>query len=144
MHDYKQLNLDALEIAQEFHYTYERLAPDFGYETRKESAVPWEDVPITNRALMVNTVKDLLKRTVILPRWMGRPPATFPRGTHWRFLPPWLHSSSWCWRIEPTKQDCWVGVFWKNTEWTYNIYVCVIPCFPIRINGPRKHATERP
>lgn len=43
----------AKEIAKFFHETYEKLAPSFGYETRPESAVPWEDVPQQNRALMV-------------------------------------------------------------------------------------------
>ena len=38
--------------ARLFHETYERLAPTFGYETRRESAVPWEDVPEDNRRLM--------------------------------------------------------------------------------------------
>ena len=40
-------------LARTFHETYERLAPDFGYETRAESAVPWEDVPDANKRLMV-------------------------------------------------------------------------------------------
>lgn len=43
---------DHAATAQAFHEAYERLAPSFGYETRKESAVPWEDVPENNRALM--------------------------------------------------------------------------------------------
>jgi len=33
-------NEQASELAQAFHEAYERLAPEFGYETRKESAVP--------------------------------------------------------------------------------------------------------
>lgn len=41
------------DIARMFHEAYERLAPSFGYETRKASAVPWEDVPEPNRSLMV-------------------------------------------------------------------------------------------
>lgn len=52
-------------IAREFHATYERLAPSFGYETRKESAVPWEQVPQANRDLMVAVVEDLISRGVI-------------------------------------------------------------------------------
>lgn len=43
----------ALAVARRFHETYERLAPAFGYETRRESAVPWDDVPQDNRDLMV-------------------------------------------------------------------------------------------
>src|SRR5207253_2058401 len=33
--------------------TYERLAPSFGYQTRKASAVPWSEVPEANKRLMV-------------------------------------------------------------------------------------------
>lgn len=54
--------------AQAFHEHYERLAPTLGYETRKESAVPWEDVPETNQALMAATVKALVDTgQIILP-----------------------------------------------------------------------------
>lgn len=55
----------AAEIAQEFHETYERLAPEFGYDTRKDSAVPWDEVPTANRSLMVAVVIDLLATGVI-------------------------------------------------------------------------------
>lgn len=41
------------ELARAFHEAYERLAPSFGYETRKASAVPWEQVPEQNRNLMI-------------------------------------------------------------------------------------------
>lgn len=40
-------------LARTFHEAYERLAPSFGYETRKESAVDWDDVPEPNRSLML-------------------------------------------------------------------------------------------
>lgn len=39
-------------LARTFHEAYERLAPEFNHETRPESAVPWEDVPEQNKALM--------------------------------------------------------------------------------------------
>lgn len=52
-------------IAIHFHEAYERLAPSFGYETRKESAVRWEDVPENNRKLMIATVADLMEQGVI-------------------------------------------------------------------------------
>ena len=41
------------DIARKFHEAYERLAQEFGYETRKASAVPWENVPEPNRSLMI-------------------------------------------------------------------------------------------
>jgi len=47
-------------LAREFHEAYERLAPEFGYETRRESAVPWEDVPEANRRLMEATVAHVM------------------------------------------------------------------------------------
>jgi hypothetical protein len=42
----------AEDLARQFHEAYERLAPSFGYETRPDSAVPWEKVPEKNRRLM--------------------------------------------------------------------------------------------
>jgi hypothetical protein len=52
-------------IARAFHESYERQAPDHGYETRVASAVPWDEVPENNRALMTAVVEDLLDRDVI-------------------------------------------------------------------------------
>lgn len=51
---------DAERVARAFHETYERLAPQHGYETRKASAVPWADVPENNKSLMIAVVADLL------------------------------------------------------------------------------------
>lgn len=47
------------ELAQAFHETYERLAPIFNYETRDESAVDWEDVPESNKQLMIAVVSEI-------------------------------------------------------------------------------------
>lgn len=58
--------LEAEEIAQQFHETYERLAPAFGYETREASAVPWEQVPARNKRLMIEVVANLLDQGVIV------------------------------------------------------------------------------
>jgi len=55
----------AEEIARKFHEVYEKIAPDFGYKTRTESAVPWEEVPMPNRDLMIATVNELLRDGVI-------------------------------------------------------------------------------
>ncbi len=52
--------MTAEQLAQKFHETYERLAPSFGYETRKASAVPWADVPERNKALMVAVCGEIL------------------------------------------------------------------------------------
>lgn len=56
----------AEDIARRFHEEYERLAPSFGYETRRESAGPWEDVPEANRLLMTATVAAALSATMSL------------------------------------------------------------------------------
>ena len=50
------------QMARAFHETYERLAPSFGYETRKASAAPWEQVPENNRKLMIATVAEATAR----------------------------------------------------------------------------------
>jgi hypothetical protein len=47
-------------FARALHDAYERLAPEFGYETRKESAVPWDEVPEANRRLMVAAVEQAM------------------------------------------------------------------------------------
>lgn len=58
---------DAEGLAQRFHETYERLAPSFGYETRKASARPWAEVPEQNRALMVAVCQELVDARLLLP-----------------------------------------------------------------------------
>ncbi len=57
---------DAERVAKAFHESYERQAPSVGYETREDSAVPWEDVPEKNRTLMIKVAADLLARGVVL------------------------------------------------------------------------------
>lgn len=56
---------DAEYVAQAFHETYEDLAPLHGYKTRDASAVPWDEVPAENKALMVNVAHHLLDGGVI-------------------------------------------------------------------------------
>jgi hypothetical protein len=56
---------DAERVAKAFHESYERQAPSVGYETRKDSAVPWENVPEKNRELMIRVSADLLDRGVV-------------------------------------------------------------------------------
>ena len=57
--------MSAEQIAQAFHESYERLAPEHGYETREASAKPWEEVPEQNKGLMVAVVGDLLERGAV-------------------------------------------------------------------------------
>ena len=55
----------AIEVARSFHETYERLAPEWGYKTREASAVPWAEVPLDNKGLMISVAKHLLDTGVI-------------------------------------------------------------------------------
>ena len=55
----------AADLAQKFHESYERLAPKFGYETRKESAKPWADVPKQNQDLMTAVCAEMLRLMVV-------------------------------------------------------------------------------
>lgn len=67
--------IDAAEIiAQRFHEAYERLAPSYGYRTREASAVPWEQVPEQNRALMIATVREVFKDETPATPWPGATP----------------------------------------------------------------------
>lgn len=50
------------ELARFFHETYEKLAPNYGYTTRKTSAVPWEDVPEPNKSLMIAVATEVLRQ----------------------------------------------------------------------------------
>ncbi len=54
--------MDAESLAQLFHETYERLAPQHGYETRKESAVAWSEVPANNKSLMIAVCEEILSK----------------------------------------------------------------------------------
>jgi len=40
---------------------YERLAPQFNYETRKASAKPWAEAPENNRRLMIAVCAEILE-----------------------------------------------------------------------------------
>lgn len=51
---------DAERLAQKFHETYERRAPEFNYNTRIASAVPWSEVPENNKKLMIAVCKEIL------------------------------------------------------------------------------------
>lgn len=57
----------AERIARQFHKYYEALAPLYDYTTRPASAVAWEDVPWSNRTLMMETVMRLFELEIIRP-----------------------------------------------------------------------------
>lgn len=51
---------DPESVARLFHETYERLAPQFNYETRRATARPWDEVPEDNRRLMIAVANEVL------------------------------------------------------------------------------------
>jgi len=54
-------------LAEAFHETYERLAPKYGYETRRESAVPWDALLENNKRLMIAVCAELLSGVLATP-----------------------------------------------------------------------------
>jgi hypothetical protein len=54
--------MNAEELAKFFHDTYEELAPNYGYTTRKSSAEPWSDVPEPNKSLMIAVAEKVLEK----------------------------------------------------------------------------------
>ncbi len=56
---------EAEKLAQQFHEIYERLAPDFSYETRKASAKSWVDVPDNNKNLMIAVCDEILNNDFV-------------------------------------------------------------------------------
>lgn len=52
--------MSAEQLAQKFHDIYERRAPEYGYTTRKSSAVPWSAVPEPNKSLMIAVCNEIL------------------------------------------------------------------------------------
>lgn len=56
------------QIAQQFHEVYERLAPNFGYQTREASAKPWADVPDRNKQLMIAVAAEVGNSIIMLIR----------------------------------------------------------------------------
>jgi hypothetical protein len=44
-----------------------------------------------------------------------------------------LKYDGWNWgiRLEFKIQDLWIGLFWKNGKEDIDIWLCIIPCFPI-------------
>ena len=55
-------SVDVEAIARKFHEIYEHRAPMYGYVTRTESSVPWDEVPDQNKELMIVTVSELVQQ----------------------------------------------------------------------------------
>ena len=52
--------MNAESMARLFHETYERLAPAFGWRTKKGCNVPFDRLPQRNKALMIATCQTIL------------------------------------------------------------------------------------
>jgi len=39
----------------------------------------------------------------------------------------------WTIGVEFKLQDMWIGVYWKRTGSYTDVWVCLVPCFPIHI-----------
>ena len=57
----------AIDLAHDFHFRYEEMAPEFGYVTNPRTAVPWEDLPADNKALMLAVAKRIWLDFVDVP-----------------------------------------------------------------------------
>lgn len=76
-------------LARRFHEEYERLAPQFGYKTREASAVPWEDVPESNRRLMVAVAEKMLPLLApVAWRWRRTDLPREPESRRWVYWYP--------------------------------------------------------
>ena len=62
--------LGAEVLARRFHELYERIAPQFGYRTRKGTRVPWSELPDDNRELML-LVSGKIIEEIVSPREAG-------------------------------------------------------------------------
>lgn len=66
------LNIEG--IAKLFHDRYEYLAPNYGWKTQEQSAVPWDELPENQKDLMVHVVANLIDdprfRDFCLSKWM--------------------------------------------------------------------------
>lgn len=50
------------QLAELFHETYERLAPAFGWKTKKGCNVKFADLPQRNKVLMITTCQTVLTK----------------------------------------------------------------------------------
>ena len=56
---------EADHIARRFHDLYEELASEHGYETREDTRVDYDDLPVENRGLMISVVGRLISEGTI-------------------------------------------------------------------------------
>lgn len=73
------------ELAEKFHTIYEKLAPQFGYKTKEESAKPWGEVPEQNKQLMIAVCKGILNEST----------PTDDRAEHAQRFAEWIRKDGW-------------------------------------------------
>lgn len=53
------------QLAELFHTTYEQVTPQFGYETRRETAVPWDELPHPHKQMLIAVATQVLGQLVL-------------------------------------------------------------------------------
>ncbi len=52
----------------------------------------------------------------------------------------------WRWRLDYEPRDMWIGVYWKRHDQSsplcFSFYVCLVPCFPIKVRRVRSWAYD--
>ena len=46
-------------------------------------------------------------------------------------------------QLEWKPQDLWIGAYWVNTKDRIDIWVCLVPCFPIHYASPIDNDKEK-
>ena len=64
--EYVPRSCSALSLAEQFHATYERLAPEYGYETRPETRV--FDPASANGKLMIAVCQSIIQQNSVVDR----------------------------------------------------------------------------
>lgn len=42
-------------------------------------------------------------------------------------------------RLEFKAQDAWIGAFWKRGTDRFDLWVCLVPCFPLHYSSEHPH-----
>jgi hypothetical protein len=54
-----------------------------------------------------------------------------------------LSTFGWRLQLEWKLEDMWFGLFWKNTHERIDIWLCLIPCFPLHYASPVSETEEK-
>ncbi len=42
-----------------------------------------------------------------------------------------FHEKKWLLRLEFKLQDMWIGLYWQNKSKRLDVWLCLLPCFPL-------------